>query len=151
VRCAVRGAAFSAHLRVDLMCLGDFTGWMRTAVLAIALGALLLAGCAAHRGSGSFSEVPNVSKPSVSLPREEMSVTADDRLVGKVTKVNAEGRFVVLTFPIGHLPALQQRLSVYRLGLKVGDIRVTGPQMDDSVVGDILAGDAQAGDEVRAQ
>ncbi len=80
-----------------------------------------------------------------------MTVTADNLLVGKVAKVNAEGRFVVMTFPIGHLPGLQQRLSVYRLGLKVGDIRITGPQLDDSVVGDILTGDAQAGDEVRAQ
>lgn len=80
-----------------------------------------------------------------------MSVTADDLLVGKVAKVNPEGRFVILTFPIGHLPALQQRLSVYRLGLKVGEVRITGPQLDDSVAGDIVAGEAQAGDEVRAQ
>jgi hypothetical protein len=78
-------------------------------------------------------------------------MTPDTRLVGKVTKVNVEGRFVVLTFPIGHLPALQQRLNLYRRGLKVGEVRVTGPQLDDNVVGDIVVGDAQAGDEVRSQ
>lgn len=85
------------------------------------------------------------------MPSPDVIVTADNLLTGKVAKVNGEGRFVVLTFPIGHLPALRQRLDVYRLGLKVGEVRITGPQLDDSVVGDILAGDAQAGDEVRAQ
>ena len=56
-----------------------------------------------------------------------------------------------MTFPIGHLPLLNQRLHVYRQGLKVGEIRVTGPQLDDNVVGDISAGEARAGDEVRGQ
>ena len=125
---------------------------MRIAALAIPLGVLLVSGCAAHRGSGgSFSEVSGVRNSSVALPGAQVIVTADNSLTGKVARVNGEGRFVVMTFPVGHLPALQQRLAVYRLGLKVGDIRVTGPQLDDSVVGDILAGDAQPGDEVRAQ
>jgi hypothetical protein len=78
-------------------------------------------------------------------------MTPDTRLVGKVSKANPEGRFVIMTFPIGHLPALDQRLAVYRQGLKVGEIKVTGPQLDDNVVGDIAAGEAGPGDEVRAQ
>jgi hypothetical protein len=87
----------------------------------------------------------------VSNPSEKLIVTPDNLLVGKIARVNAEGRFVVLTFPIGHLPTLEQRLSVYRHGLKIGEVRVTGPQLDDSVVGDLVAGEAQPGDEVRAQ
>ena len=55
----------------------------------------------------------------------------------------------MLNFPIGHLPSADQQLSIYRLGLKVGEVKVTGPQMDDNVVGDLVAGDAAAGDEVR--
>jgi len=78
-------------------------------------------------------------------------MTPDTSLRGKVARVNPEGRFVIMTFPIGHLPRLEQRLGVYRGGLKVGEIRVTGPQLDDSVVGVIAAGDAQSGDEIRAQ
>ncbi len=78
-------------------------------------------------------------------------MTPDDVLVGKVARVNVDGRFVVMTFPIGHLPSLDQKLSIYRRGLKMGEVRVTGPQLDDSVVGDLAAGDARAGDEVRAQ
>lgn len=139
-------------MAVDLKRGEAFTGLVRTFLSTVLGSALLLSGCAAHRGSSaSFSDVPSVSKHSVSLAGQEMSVTADDLLVGKVAKVNPEGRFVILTFPIGHLPALQQRLSVYRLGLKVGEVRITGPQLDDSVAGDIVAGEAQAGDEVRAQ
>jgi hypothetical protein len=85
------------------------------------------------------------------LPDDRLTILSDNWLVGKIVKANQEGRFVVMSFPIGHLPALQQRLSIYRKGQKVGEIRVTGPQLDDNVVGDIAAGDAQAGDEVRAQ
>jgi hypothetical protein len=78
-------------------------------------------------------------------------MTPDNVLVGKVARVNVDGRFVVMTFPIGHLPGLDQKLSIYRRGLKIGEVRVTGPQLDDSVVGDLATGDARAGDEVRAQ
>ena len=78
-------------------------------------------------------------------------VTPETSLAGKVVTFNPDGRFAVLNFPIGHLPALGQRLSVYRFGLKVGEIRVTGPQRDDDVVGDVVAGEARQGDEVREQ
>jgi len=87
----------------------------------------------------------------VQLPSDQVIITPDTQLAGKVTRVNQDGRFVVMTFPISHLPNLNQRLNVYRGGLKVGEIRVTGPQLDDNVVGDIAAGDALVGDEVRAQ
>jgi len=78
-------------------------------------------------------------------------MTPETVLMGKVARVNQDGRFVVMTFPMGHLPLLNQRLIVYRQGLKVGEVRVTGPQLDDNVVGDISAGEAQAADEVRGQ
>ena len=44
-----------------------------------------------------------------------------------------------------------QRLDVYRGGLKVGELLVTGPQQGDSTVADITAGEAQKGDEVRSR
>ena len=109
-------------------------------------------GCAGHRGaSASFGDIPAASTNSVSLPDERPIITRDNLLVGKIVKANQDGRFVVMTFPIGHLPSLDQRLNIFRKGQKVGEIRVTGPQLDDNVVGDIAVGDAQAGDEVRAQ
>ena len=139
-------------MRVDLQQAQDFTGFVRTFLFTLLVGGLVLSGCASHHGSsGSFSEVSGVGKPSGSSARENVIITPDNLLVGKIAKVNLEGRFVVLTFPIGHLPAMEQRLSVYHQGLKTGEVKVTGPQLDDNVVGDLVAGDAQPGDEVRAQ
>lgn len=125
---------------------------MRTLLPAIGLSALVVLGCAGHRGgSAVFSDLPSSGRPSSSWPKEKIIVTPDTLLTGKVVKVNLDGRFVVLSFPIGHLPALEQRLSIYRHGLRMGEVRVTGPQLDDNVVGDIVAGDAHVGDDVRAQ
>jgi len=100
---------------------------------------LLLFGCATRNASAVFAP----------LPEEKVIVTAANGLSGKVIKLNSEGRFVILNFPIGHLPALEQRLNVYRRGLKVGEIKVTGPQMDDDIVADVVNGEVQVGDEVR--
>ena len=63
--------------------------------------------------------------------------------------MNTAGRFVVLNFPVGHLPAVEQHLNLYRRGSKVGEVKVTGPQNDDNVVADLLAGDSEIGDQVR--
>ena len=76
-------------------------------------------------------------------------VTAGNTLVGKVALVNTTARFVVLNFPLGRLPTLDQSLNLYRGGLKVGEVKVTGPQYDDNVVADLVAGDSQVGDQVR--
>ena len=100
------------------------------------------------------STVPTPTLPAVASPSlvsQKLIVTPETSLSGKVVKVNTTGRFAVLNFPIGHLPALDQHLVVYRLGLKVGEIKVSGPQLDDNVVGDLVAGTAEAGDEVRDQ
>jgi hypothetical protein len=76
-------------------------------------------------------------------------VTPGTLTKGKVVSVNPTARFVVLTFPIGGLPALEKRLNVYRSGLKVGEIKITGPQRDNNTVADIVTGECQIGDEVR--
>jgi hypothetical protein len=80
---------------------------------------------------------------------QKVVVTPENALVGRVATVNGVARFVVLTFPPGRLPALDQRLNLYRKGLKVGEVKVTGPQTDENIVADIVAGDAEVADEVR--
>jgi len=72
-------------------------------------------------------------------------------MTGRVASVNAPGRFVVLTFPLGSMPALEKRLNVYRRGLKVGELKVSGPQLDVNIDADIIAGECQPGDEVREE
>ena len=76
-------------------------------------------------------------------------VTPDASLSGKVSRYNEAGRFVVLEFPVTHMPAIGQALFVYRSGLKVGEVKVTGPQRDDHTVADLTTGETQVGDEVR--
>lgn len=70
--------------------------------------------------------------------------------VGRVASVNAQAKFAVINFPIGQLPANETRLSIFHAGMKSGEIRITGPAQENFTVGDIVAGSAQEGDEVRA-
>jgi hypothetical protein len=69
---------------------------------------------------------------------------------GRVTSVNPASRFVVITYPLGvPLPAIERKLDVYRAGLKVAEVKITGPSRDLNTVADVTAGACQPGDEVR--
>lgn len=78
-------------------------------------------------------------------------VTPDNSLTARVAAYNAAGRFVVLSFPVGRMPNMDQTLFLYRNGLKAGEVKITGPQRDNDIVADLVTGTAQAGDEVRDQ
>jgi hypothetical protein len=142
-------------MRVDLVGGADFTDCMRILLLAMALGVLAAAGCA--RKQAAFMPLTGSSPPAVSggrpaLPSTEnhkLIITPEEGFVGKVARVNQEDHFVVVTFPVGHMPPLELRLNLYRGGLRVGEVKITGPQMDDDVDADLLTGDAAVGDEVR--
>jgi hypothetical protein len=129
---------------------------MRTLLLlALALG--LAAGCARKQPqplTGPVVVQPGgkTAKPAVP-PKKRTSpiVTPGRSLAGRVTSVNAAGRFIVVSFPIGVLPAPETRLGVYRNGLKVADVKFTTWQRDNLAVADILAGECQPGDEVKDQ
>lgn len=113
----------------------------------------MLSGCAKDKPSvwpSDGSPVPQqVVASAITNASPKLIITPEIMLVGKVVRFSSEGRFVVLNFPIGHLPSVDQRLNVYRQGLKVGEVKVTGPQRDDNTVADIVAGEAQMGDEAR--
>jgi hypothetical protein len=67
-----------------------------------------------------------------------------------ITSVNPAARYVVITYPVGvALPAIERKLDVYRSGLKVAEVKITGPSRDLNTVADITAGECQPGDEVR--
>ena len=80
-----------------------------------------------------------------------LTIRAANSPVGRIASVNAQAKFVVMNFPIGQLPAAETRLSIFRAGIKSGEIKVTGPAQENFTVGDITAGSAQEGDEVRAE
>jgi hypothetical protein len=90
-------------------------------------------------------ETPRPAPASVEPP----VVMPDQAVQGRVVSVNPPLRYVVMDFRLRNFPVLDQRLSVYRDGQKVGEVRVTGPILGTAAAGDIVAGQAQAGDEVR--
>ena len=127
---------------------------MRFAVLFFAC---LLAGCApskpVRQPAPAQTKTVRSSAPAVEGRRQKTGsksdVTLDQAVLGTVVAVNPTLRFLVMDFPVRKLPVLEQRLNVYRNGQKVGEVKVTGPGRDTTIAGDILAGEAQVGDEVR--
>ncbi|HTR40185.1 MAG TPA: hypothetical protein VMH87_01035 [Pseudomonadales bacterium] len=116
---------------------------------------LLLAGWIVS-GCGMHHMAPQQSGPAQTTtapPSTNMAtiVTPDTSLTAKVVRYNSVGRFVVLSFPVGQMPQTGQTFFIYRNGLKVGQIKITGPQQDNDTVADLLDGDAQEGDDVREQ
>lgn len=114
--------------------------------LVVLIGVLVICGCAGKRQAqpqDSSSARAGTNSP------QKLVVTPATALVGKVVQVNTAGRFVVLNFPLGRLPALEQSMNLYRGGLKVGEVKITGPQDDDNIVADLLTGDSEVGDQAR--
>ena len=122
---------------------------MRFVVVVLFCG-FILTGCATStstatarasgRNSTGLKSDANISKGSA---------RPDEELFGRVVSVNPVLRFAVMDFPIGKMPVLEKRLNVYRNGQKVGEVKVTGPMRETTIAGDIMAGEAQVGDEAR--
>jgi len=113
-------------------------------VVCLFSAGLIVTGCAHHQDADTAARDKKPVKPVA-----KMIVAPDHAIVGKVKKLNENARFVILNFPIGTVPQAGRMLSVYRGGLKMGEVRITGPQQDDNTVADITAGQAIEGDEVR--
>ena len=117
------------------------------------LGTLALAGCAAPKSSSTdWPQTHAVHNgPSGSpTPAAPVIVTPAHGTTGRITSINSAVRYVVVSYAVGvPLPPLEQRLSVYRAGLKVAEIKISGPHRDTHTVADIVAGECQVGDEVR--
>jgi hypothetical protein len=110
--------------------------------------ALSLSGCA---WMGRHTPWHHHAAPAQPAKQSQTIVTPTESLTAKVLTVNTIGRFVVLNFPEGKLPELNQHLFLYRGGLKAAEVKIVGPQQDTSIVADIVSGDAQVGDSVRDQ
>src|ERR1039458_7463696 len=111
--------------------------------LTLVIAGMLVAGCAYHRP-------PRTARPATPAAVAPQSiVTPDNSLTARVVSYNASGRFVVLGFPVGQMPKLDQGLFLYRNGMKIGEVKITGPQRENNIVADLVTGEAQVGDEVR--
>lgn len=87
--------------------------------------------------------------PVGSVAVTNLIITAGSQYSGMVMAVDPEMRFVVLNYALGWLPGPGQELTVYRHGLRVGTVKVSGPRRDDNVTADITDGELKAGDEAR--
>jgi hypothetical protein len=87
--------------------------------------------------------------PPADRKQPMITVSPTNVLSGRVVVADPHDRFVVLNYPIGHLPRKDQLLYLYRHGVKVGEAKATGPQRDDNIVADTLRGAPRIGDEVR--
>ena len=132
--------------RIDLRRARGFAAAMRVIIHMVLIATVpLLAGCASR-------PAPKFGDASGSAPtsgKESPVVRPSNELAGKVVSFNAVGRFAVLNFPLTRMASIGQTLFLYRGGLKVGEVKVTGPQKDDNIVADLVNGDAKVGDEVR--
>ena len=113
--------------------------------LTLVIAGMLAAGCLHHRPAPSARPAP----PAAVAPQPV--VTPDNSLTARVVSYNTTGRFVVLSFPPGQMPKLEQSFFLYRDGMKVGVVKITGPQRDNNIVADLVTGEAQVGNEVRDQ
>ena len=120
--------------------------------ISLLVMALMLSGCAWVKRHTPWH---HTAKPAATAKQKRAAsptiVTPDESLAAKVLTVNTVGRFVVLNFPEGRLPKLDQHLFLYRGGLKTAEVKVVGPREETSIVADIVSGDAQTGDTVRDQ
>ena len=93
----------------------------------------------------------DVKPPEKKGQTNEVVITPQPPMLGKVMSVNIPGQFAVIQFSAGHVPMPEQKLSVYRGELKVGQVKISKEQMGMNVVADLVAGEIKNGDEVRPE
>lgn len=148
----------SAVLSIDA-CVGvELKRAMRAILFLMLIGALLSTGCKHARPSDSVN-AGDTSKKSrkaskTTAARDSTSPTKAKALnesTGKVASVNSDLRFVVIDFALNPLPKVDQRLSVFHDGQKVGEVKISNQTRNAIVAADIMSGQAQVGDEVRPE
>jgi hypothetical protein len=143
----------------------------RSACAAIAVGLTLLTACATSKNYTATAPTPlskrqvrvtvatndlatvqsNQQTPTptpipASLPRARVLP-----LTARIASVNEKLRFVVVDFTNSRQPQVDERLSVYRVGEKVAEIKISGPYRNTTVAADIVAGEVKYGDEVKTE
>lgn len=123
--------------------------WLSITGGVLAAGLALGWGCARR---SPFEFPLKADAPPGLSPKPQVIVTPGEGRNGRILSVNPAARYAVVSYGVGvPLPAVGQVLSVYRAGLKVAEIKVSGPSRDSNTVGDILTGEGQVGDEVRLE
>ena len=120
---------------------GSYT--LRVLKLLTGLVALCLVGC------NTSSKKRAMSQSLAEKERGTIVVPALIRTEGKVVRTNLKLNFVVLDFGFKRLPQVGQQLGIFRLGKKIGQVRVSGPAWETYTVADIVDGEIWVGDEAK--
>jgi hypothetical protein len=125
--------------------------WLNIATLPLlaAIG-LAASGCFWRKEAAAAGQAPSAFTIR-SAGNTNVVMTPAASPAGRIASINAQAKFAVISFPIGQLPANETKFAVFHGGMKVGEIRITGPAQENFTVGDITIGTAQEGDEVRAE
>jgi len=161
LRSGVRGQRHGDNrdLLIDVLGRSHSISGMRIMGLAfISVILIIVVGCAAKKpvapppaAPAVFSPVPGVAAGPTNAvaPAQPLTLTPETGLNGKIISVDNSARFVVVSFPGGQLPPHERKFNIYRQGLKVGEIKISGPQLNQNIAADLTDGEAQAGDDVR--
>ena len=115
----------------------------RVLKLLIGLVAFFLLGCAVSKKGATSDSLASQEHGTVVVPGLA-------RTEGKVVRTNLKLNFVVLDFGFKRLPQVGQQLGIFRLGKKIGQVRVSGPAWETYTVADIVDGDEiWIGDQAR--
>jgi len=113
---------------------------MRLAVFTFAM-TCILASCA-NPGKDA-KKGPKPPQPPAPV------VTPLTPILGKVVVVNADLKYVVVDFALSRQPTPGDLFGVFRMGMKVGEVRINDLSTAANFAADITAGEVKAGDEVR--
>jgi len=151
-----------------------------SAAIIIALGISLLAACATTNKNKGYTAAPPTAlnqrqvkitvatndlataqtqyNPQSTTPTQTPTPTPASLprarilpLTARIASVNEKLRFVVVDFTNSRQPQIDERLSVYRVGEKVAEIKISGPYRNTTVAADIMAGEVKYGDEVKTE
>lgn len=121
-----------------------------TRSLFIVLGAVVfaLAGCATKTGQEPAANKPARKATATTMPEAPPKARVLP-MSGRIAGANEKLRFVIVDFTNSRRPELHEKLSVYRVGQKVAEIKVSGPYRNTTVAADVVAGEVRYGDEVK--
>jgi hypothetical protein len=111
----------------------------------------IVAGCASKKKDDTTQKPPSAFTVRSPGGNTNIIITPASSLVGRIASVNAQANIVVVSFPVGQMPENGAKFSLFRAGAKVGEVKISGPAAETFTVGDIVAGSAREGDEVRAE
>ena len=129
--------------------------------LVVLVAGLLCSGCAS-KGKQSESQFQDKTvsvktaektkakeSPGKKAQQSKAEILLSNEVSGKVMLVNDGLRYVVIDFGFGRLPQPEQRLSVYRSGKKVGEVKISGNPKASNFAADVVTGNVHVGDEVK--